>query len=60
MTEHQLEAHFIFAILGVSIPVVGFLIAMALTLRAKKKRETEVNTIREKMLNHENRKNGKH
>lgn len=60
MTENQLEAHFIFAILGVSIPVIGFLIAMALTLRAKRKRETEVNRIREEMINPEKRKNGKH
>lgn len=60
MSEHQLEAHFIFAILGVSVPVIGFLIAMALTLRAKRKRETEVKTIREEMINPEKRKNGKH
>lgn len=60
MSEHELEAHFIFAILSVSIPVIGFLIAMALTLRAKRKRETEVNRIREEMINPEKRKNGKH
>lgn len=60
MSEHQLEAHFIFAIIAVSFPVVIFLIAFILTLREKRRRKAEVDAIREEMINPEKRKNGKH
>lgn len=56
MTDHQIEANFIFAILGISIPVVGFLVAVVLTLRTKRKRKA----IIEELTNPKNRKNGKH
>lgn len=56
MTEHQLEAHAVMALIGVSIPVIGFLVAVLLTLRAKNKRKA----ITDEILSHEKRKNGKH
>lgn len=56
MTEHQLEAHFIFAIVSIGSLVVAFLIAVIASFRAKNKRKA----IAEEILNHTHRKNGKH
>lgn len=56
MTEQQFEAHLIFAILGISVPIVVFLIAVILTLRSRNKRRA----IIEELTNPEKRKNGKH
>lgn len=55
MTENQFELHAIMAIVGVCIPVIGFLIAIVLTMRAKKKRE---NIIKE-LYEDKERSNGK-
>lgn len=56
MTENQFELHAVMAIVGVSLPVIGFLIAIVLTMRAKKRRE---NIIKEIYEEQKERKNGK-
>lgn len=56
MTENQFELHAVMAIVGVCIPVIGFLIAVVLTMKAKKRRE---NIIKEIYEEQKERKNGK-
>lgn len=56
MTENQFELHAVMAIAGVCIPVVGFLIAVILTMKAKKRRENIIKEIYEQT---KERKNGK-
>lgn len=56
MSDNIIELHAVLAIAGVCIPIVGFLIAVILTMRAKKKRE---NIIKEIYEEQKERKNGK-
>lgn len=56
MNDNQLELHAVMAIAGVCIPVVGFLIAVILTMKAKKRRENIIKEIYEQT---KERKNGK-
>lgn len=60
MSEQQLETAVIMTIVSLGLVMGVFLIAVILTLRAKKNRETKVETIKEESLNLEKRKNGKH
>lgn len=55
MTENIIELHAVLAIAGVCVPIVGFLIAVILTMRAKKKRENIIKEIYEQ----KERSNGK-
>lgn len=60
MSEQQLETAVIMSIVCIGVLVAGFLLAVVLTLRAKRSRETKIETIKEEILNPEKRKNGKH
>lgn len=59
MTESQLEAHVILAIVGVGVPVIGFLLGLSLTFYAKGKRD-RVRREMAKEIQEQNRQNGKH
>lgn len=60
MSEQQLETAVIMTIVSLGLVMGVFLIAVILTLRAKHKRQTKIETIKEESLNLEKRKNGKH
>lgn len=60
MSEQQLETHAIMSIVIIGLLVCGFLVAFILSLRSKRIRDTDVNTIKNEILNPEKRKNGKH
>lgn len=56
MTDNIVELHAVMAIIGICIPIVGFLIAVWMTLRTKRKRQ---NIIKEIYEEQKERKNGK-
>lgn len=59
MTESQLEAHVILAIIGIGAPLVFFLIGLSLTLWTKSRRD-RVRKDLQNEINEQNRNNGKH
>lgn len=59
MTESQLEAHVILAIIGICAPLVFFLIGLSLTLWTKSRRD-RVRKDLQNEIQEQNRSNGKH